>query len=339
MRKLLAYFLIGALAAGCSPPEEGDDVTCEGDKCDGATGEGWSSSTKHIVPKQVYEYLQKYQWGDYHLVFHMSRRFFIAGDNTRRWLESLSEKYADLQEGDPGSGIEFLAMHRAMIEHLREKFGDVALPESIQDGDGFKTMGEVLDGWNTDEKMIAQIQAHGGNVEAFRTAAAKLRDTASFASEDEFGLFLQTSLRLSRMVDETNTEKRFYDRDSTSGAGIHNSLHGTFAEAGSPIDVGDPGKNLGNVMFWGIHGYIEAAWKNYEAHHTRTSAEQAAFSHQLERFRLHMQLHSDFHEQHQTEIPRAPAPLRDEIKSNGKAFRNGADCADLDPSTTMPDCT
>jgi hypothetical protein len=195
------------------------------------------------------------------------------------------------------------------------------------------------DGWNTDEKMIAQLEKHGGDVAAFRAAAAKLRDVGSFASEDEFGLPLQTSLRLSRMVDESNTEKRFYDRDATGGAGIHNSLHGMFAEPGSPIDVGDPAKNLGNVMFWGIHGYIEAAWKSYEQRHTRTATEKRDYDHQMERFGLHMQLHSDFHENHLEPIPRAPAQLVDEIKSNGKAFRNGADCKDLDASTTMPDCT
>lgn len=336
--RVVTFALAGILAStGCAAPE-GDDTGpyCEG-KCD-SDGPAWSDDIANIVPQEVHEYLQDYQWGTYHLIFHMSRRWFIAGQRTRDWLDSQHEQFADLQEGDPGSGLEFLAMHRAMIEHLRDKFGATELPSSIQDGAGFDTMGDVLTGWNTDEKMIEMIESKGGDVEAFRTSAAAVR-AAFDKSEDEFGLFLQTTLRLSRMVDDNNTEKRFYDQDETGGAGIHNSLHGTFSEYGSPIDVGDPGTNLSNQLFWGIHGWVEARWTEYEAQHTRTSQEQDEFDHQLERFRLHMQLHSDFHDEHQEQLPVPPPAVKDEIKDNGKAFRNGADCADVEASVDMPSCT
>jgi hypothetical protein len=336
-RTLTTFALAGILAVtGCAAPGDDTGPYCEG-KCD-SDGPAWSESIANIVPKEVHEYLQEYQWGQYHLVFHMSRRWFLAGQRTRDWLDSLHETYADLQEGDPNSGLEFLAMHRAMIEHLRDKFGDTPLPSEIQDGAGFETMGQVLDGWNTDERMIEMIESKGGDVEEFRVAAAAVR-TAFDKPEDEFGLFLQTTLRLSRMVDENNTEKRFYDQDSTAGAGIHNSLHGTFSEYGSPIDVGDPGTNLSNQLFWGIHGWVEARWVEYEAQHTRTAWEQEDYDRQIERFRLHMQLHSDFHEEHQSQLPIAPPAVKDDIKNGDKAFRNGADCADVEESVDMPSCT
>jgi hypothetical protein len=334
--KLFFLSVAGVLAfTGCAEPAGDDGPYCEG-KCDGDYP-AWSDRTTNIVPEEVHEYLGDYQWGTYHLIFHMSRRWFIAGQRTRDWLDGLHEQYADLQEGDPNSGLEFLAMHRAMIEHLDEKFADVELPSSIQDGAGFKTMGEVLAGWNTDEKMIEMIESHGGDATEFKAAATAVRDWTR--SEDEFGLFLQTTLRLSRMVDENNTEKRFYDQAETEGAGIHNTLHGIFSEYGSPIDVGDPGTNLSNQMFWGIHGWVEARWAEYETHHTRTAAEQDEYDHQLERFRLHMQLHSDFHEDHQEQLPVPPPAVKDEIKDGEKAFRNGADCVDLDQTVEMPSCT
>jgi len=336
--KLLTLLLSGVLASsaiGCMTTEGDDTSSCSG-KCDGFNVT-WSSRIPNIVPKDVHNYLETYQWGDYHLIFHMSRRWFIAGDRTRAWLDGLHEQYADLQEGDPGGGLEFLAMHRAMIEHLREKFGDVEVGSSIRDGAGFKTMGEVLTGWDTDEKMIAMLESHGGDVEEFKTAAAQIRNWDSWTSEDEFGAYMQTTLQLSRMVDENDTEKRFYDHDTRPGAGIHNSLHGMFSD-GSEVDVGDPQKNLSSQLFWGIHGWVEARWEEFETHHTRTPQEQEEYDHQIERFRLHMQLHSDFHEGH-AQLPKPPPALVEEVKDGGKAFANGADCADLDPTTEMPDCT
>jgi hypothetical protein len=225
-----------------------------------------------------------------------------------------------------------------MIEHLNDKFADIEVPSAIKDGAGFTTMGEVLQGWDTNEKMIAMLEAKGGDVAAFETAAAKIQDWDSWTSEDQFGEFIQTNLRLSRMIDENDTEKRFYDQDRTPGVGIHNSLHGMFSD-GSEVDVGDPQTNLSNQMFWGIHGWVEAQWREFEAHYTRTTQEQEEFDHQLDRFRLHMQLHSDFHEEHQMQLPKPTPALVEEIKAGDKAFRNGADCADLDATVEMPDCT
>ena len=328
--------LLGIGTLGCAAQEEGDDVTCDG-KCDGFNVQ-YSEDIPHIVAKDVHNYLEEYGWGDYHLVFHMSRRWFLAGDQTRQWLDSLHEQYADLQEGDPGGGVEFLAMHRAMIEHLDEKFGELNLSTRVRDGAGFSTMHDVFVGWDTDDKIIEQIERVGGDVTKFRAAAAKVRDWDSWASEEDFGSYLQTTLRLSRMVDENNTEKRFYDQDSTAGAGIHNSLHGMFSD-GSQVDVGDPQRNLSNQQFWGIHGWVEARWKEFETHHTRTTEEQEAFDHQMERFRLHMQLHSDFHEEHQNDIPKATPAVHDAVIQGDRAFRNGANCDDLDSTVEMPDCT
>jgi hypothetical protein len=333
---VLVTGVLSTTACAVEDPGDDDNAPCEG-KCDGFNVE-WSNEIPNVVPKSVHEYLENYQWGDYHLVFHMSRRFFIAGRQTRDWLESLHESYADLQEGDPRGGIEFLAMHRAMIEHLKEKFGHMTIPENIRDGAGFTTMNQVLTGWDTDEKILAQIERVGGDKTDFETAAAKVRDYGSFATEDDWGSYLQTTLRLSRMVDPENTETRFYDQDETPGAGIHNQLHGIFSD-GTDCDVGDPQRNLSNQMFWGIHGWVEARWQEFEANHTRTSAEQAEYDHQLERFRLHMQLHSDFHAEHQMQLPKATPALHDAIVDGDKAFRNGADCADLDAGTTMPGCT
>ena len=337
MRKLLALALVSSLSLGISACATDEVTDEEGDtggdgKADGSPNVRWSSSIKNIVPKPVHEYLEKYQWGDYHIVFHMSRKWFLLGDPGRDWLKRVGESRPDLQEGDPGNGIEFLTMHRAMIEHLDARWGTEAV---TTDPEGRATFSEVLRGYSTDAEMIAALEKRGGDVAKFKAALPKINDFASFASEDEFGNFLQTTLRLSGEVDPNNSATRFYSRDTTPGAGLHNWLHGQFQDAASPIDVGNPQTNLSNIMFWRIHGWIEAKWQQFEAVHRRTPLEMMTFTQQMERFHLHMQLHSDFSEtQHATNRP--SKTLVQQVKP--VLFSNDPDCARLAAGTTTSNC-
>ncbi len=336
MRKLLALALVGSLslATACVTGESADDSTDIGGdgKADGSYNVTWKSTIKNIVPKNVHNYLEKYQWGDYHIVFHMTRKWFLLGDQGRTWLQHVGEARADLQEGDPGNGLEFLTMHRAMIEHLRERWGTEPVSN---DPDGRKTFSEVLDGWKTDADVIAGLEKVHGDVARFKAGLAKINDFASFKSEDEFGLFIQTSLRLNGMVDPNDSSLRFYDRDMTTGAGVHNWLHGQFQDPASPIDVGNPQTNLSNIMFWRIHGWIEAKWEAFEAAHQRTPFEMMMYTQQMERFRLHMQLHSDYSEtQHATNRP--SKTLVQAVK--GIIFSNEPDCSKLADGTMTDNC-
>lgn len=336
MRKLLALAFVGSslFATACVDEAPTDDGAVDGGdgKSDGSYNVKYDAKIKNIVPKAVHEYLEKYQWGDYHIVFHMSRKWFLLGDSGRGWLKRVGEASADLQEGDPGNGIEFLAMHRAMIQHLRDRWGTEAV---AGDPDGRKTFSAVLDGWKTDAEVIAGLEKVGGDVETFKAGLAKINNFSSFASEDDFGTFVQTSLRLTGEVDPTDSAKRFYSREQTPGAGFHNWLHGQFMDGSSPIDVGNPQTNLSNIMFWRIHGWIEAKWQAFERAHTRTAMEMQAYQHQIERFALHMQLHSDYSEtQHATNRP--SKSLVKQVK--GILFSNEPDCTRLAPGTQTDNC-
>jgi hypothetical protein len=336
MRKLLALVLVSSLSL-VTACVTGDEVDEGGEVVDGkadtsAPNVRWSSTIKNIVPKNVHNYLEKYQWGDYHIVFHMSRKWFLLGDQGRNWLKNVGESRPDLQEGDPGNGVEFLTMHRAMIEHLRTRWGTEPV---TNDPEGRTTFSQVLDGWTTDAQMIAALEKQGGDVAKFKAGLAKINNFASFTSEDEFGNFLQTTLRLSGEVDPNDTSLRFYSRDMTVGAGVHNWLHGQFMDSSSPIDVGNPQTNLSNIMFWRIHGWIEAKWKQFEAVHRRTPLEMMTYTQQMERFHLHMQLHSDFSEtQHATNRP--TKTIVTAVKP--VIFSNEPDCARLADGTQTDNC-
>lgn len=336
MRKLLALALIGSLslATACATDPSTDDSAIDGGdgKADGSPNVKWSSSIKNIVPKKVHDYLEKYQWGDYHIVFHMSRKWYLLGDQGRGWLKRVGEASADLQEGDPGNGLEFLVMHRAMISHLRDRWGKEKV---TNDPDGRTTFGAVLDGWKTDAEVIAALGKVGGDVAKFKAGLTKLNDFASFQSEDDFGNFLQTTLRLSGEVDPNDSAIRMYSRDMTAGAGLHNWLHGQFQDASSPIDVGNPQTNLSNIMFWRIHGWIEAKWAAFEKVHHRNALEMMSYDQQLERFMLHMQLHSDFSATHHA----TNRPSKALVKAvKGIIFSNEPDCTKLADGTTTDNC-
>ena len=335
MRHLLALALVGTMSlTACATDEIVEDDQMDGGdgKSDGSPNVTWKATIPNIVPKKVHEYLEKYQWGDYHIVFHMSRKWYLLGDSGRSWLKRVGESAADLQEGDPGNGLEFLVMHRAMISHLTDRWGTEPV---TNDPDGRSKFSDVLKGWTTDQQLIDALSKKGGDVAKFRAGLAKINDFRSFASEDEFGNFLQTTLRLSGAVDPEDSAIRSYDRDMTAGAGNHNWLHGQFMDSASPIDVGNPQTNLSNIMFWRIHGWIEAKWKQFEAVHVRTPLEMMSYDQQLERFLLHMQLHSDFSTtQHAVNRPSKALVLQ--VK--GVIFSNTPDCTKLSDGTTTDNC-
>jgi hypothetical protein len=80
-----------------------------------------------------------------------------------------------------------------------------------------------------------------------------INNFAQFQSDDEFGLFLNTRLRL-KAVHPQDPRKRVYNYDVRPGAGIHNMLHHRLADDASPINVGDMRAALHNILYWLIHG-------------------------------------------------------------------------------------
>jgi len=294
----------------------------------------WRRGEEHIVPEKVYNYLDEHNWGQYHVVFHASRKWYLLGEGGRNWLRSLDDHGAQLQEGDPENGIEFLTMHRAMINHLSKRWGSEKVHN---DPGGRKTFAEVLVGWETDADVIKALKEWGGDYRRFEAGLKITNDFDAFATEDEFGNYLQTTLKLSGQVDPNDSAKRFYDRDTRAGAGAHNWLHGQFMKRGSPISVGDPETNLKNIMFWRIHGWIENKWKEFEKHHKRTRHETRLFEKHLMRFNLHMQLHSDFPSRFKPEeIPSPPKPIANDMQR--VIFHNNVDCRRLTDGTRSDKC-
>lgn len=196
------------------------------------------------MPDEIRAYLAEHMWSRMHLDFHVARMWDVLGPDTQAWAREQGIARWKLQEGQPTTGLEFLAMHRLMIEELRAKFPQHAA---------------LFDGW---EKPPTGRDAESlpPNAGAFRpemiAAIDRLHDgLATFESDDELALFLQTSRR-------PDLEG---GRDPDRSAGIHNYLHNRWMDPASPINVGDPSLNLQNRVFWNIHGWVDARWTAYRA--------------------------------------------------------------------------
>lgn len=324
-RAVQVLFTCGLLGCGAAPQPTPVPVPAPAPAPDPT----YDASIPHIVPAPLWTFLQANHWGDYHLTFHMSRRYYVAGDATRQWLDEIGVGAAPLQEGDRGSGVEFLVMHRAMIDALRAQFATLPVPGSP---DGFATVGEMLDGWNSDEQMRAHLVAAGADPAAFDVAVAALREPGRFATEDEFGRFFQTALRLQHEVPRDAAAagaRRIYVMDPTPGAGLHNELHNLLSDHG-PIDVANPKVNLASQLFWGLHGYVDWRWRQFEAAHVRSPEEQAAFDAATREFTAHMA-----HGHGVRSGPPSPELL---AELSARAFATTLRCEDLSADTRSPAC-
>jgi hypothetical protein len=149
---------------------------------------------------------------------------------------------AEQECGGPIDGYEFLVVHRHMINVLRQAFpahpemfaGFTEFPFDAQDvpmqwRDRFGT------GWSP---QIIEVATQLDDIE---------NQLERFPTEGELGQFIQCG-------------------GMASGASsVHGAMHFKWAVSGSPYMLGDSTANLGNYMFWKLHGWIDNVWTRYRA--------------------------------------------------------------------------
>src|SRR5262245_58789085 len=74
-----------------------------------------------LIPKEVSDWMDRRAWGIHHKVWHFARRWELTPD-LHEYVLSHGGCRAERQEGMPGNGLDFLAMHRNMIRLLRTYF-------------------------------------------------------------------------------------------------------------------------------------------------------------------------------------------------------------------------
>jgi hypothetical protein len=210
-----------------------------------------------LMPQEIVDFEKSHMWGMHHLEWHMERRWasFTADPQNAAYAKKMGWKPAPRQEGDPGNGMDFLAMHRAMIQTLEKKFpqdaslfaGWTSPPTDPKD-----PQNPVPSGLPMDPKALQAIDT-----------LTHLKDhLAAFPNDDALGRFIETSFGAA------------FD-PSLGMQGIHNYLHNRFDDPKSPIDMGDPTVNIENKMFWRLHGWIDGIWTQYRALEGETASDPA----------------------------------------------------------------
>ncbi|HSD87908.1 MAG TPA: hypothetical protein VLB44_10360 [Kofleriaceae bacterium] len=242
--RAISIALLTSLLAACAVA----DVE-EGPVYNGAA-DGWGASADPLLmPKSIVTYVKDHHWGQMHIRWHTERRWDLLPASSIAYAKKQGWTRAPLQEGAKGNGIEFLAMHRMMMQMLVMEY---------------PTTKKYFTGWTTpptDPRNRLDPLPGGATTEFDDNMAMAIDrlegDLSEFNSDDELGLFIETSLR------PTATQQNA--RSTDKAAGIHNYVHNRFADPTSKIDVGDPTVNLQNKRFWRLHGWIDAVWTKYRA--------------------------------------------------------------------------
>jgi hypothetical protein len=244
MKKLLLIGALVMLATGCAASSDGtDDVSspdAQGDAADEIV-----AADPMGMPKPLVAFLRTQSWGTHHLEWHTVRQWDRLSPSDQAYAKRQGWSRADVMEGAKSNGLEFLAMHRAMIRLLTAKF-----PSNAELFAGWKEPPTVNGDKNDPSTDSAKFDA------TKMPAIDKLENhLADFKTDDELGLYIETTLRPT-MADPNA-------RAADKSAGLHNYLHYRFQDGNSKIDMGDPSVNLQNKRFWRLHGWIESRWTEF----------------------------------------------------------------------------
>lgn len=195
------------------------------------------------VPVDIKAWMDEQNWLREHANWHNVRRWDTEKSGPILAARGLTP--SPVLEGQDGDGFAFLAMHRHMLQGLRQAFPShfaairpfVRVPLAQADAQNpFPYKGIE---WSDSQLATLDILEH---VE---------QHADEFRSDDDLGHWIQY-LRESEQ-----------DTKETALGGIHLALHAQFAIPGSPFSLLDNEVNLYLVSFWQLHGWIDNVWTRY----------------------------------------------------------------------------
>jgi hypothetical protein len=290
VRRSATFFAL-SLACACSGPAQpsSSDVGPARDSVRGAEAgalpvagcdednpavEG-AETLDRALPDEVVAFERGSGWNCMHREWHNVRKLRILlgreADYSRAkgWVTPV-----DPAEGAPGNGLEFLAMHRVMLSELRARFPEHA---------------ELFKGWDAvpTDPADPDNPLPGGAMTPFEArmkgALGRLTDQlASFASDDDYGLYVETNLRPTPDVP--------WNLATDRSTGIHNYLHGRFNDPKSPIRMGNFARNIENRTFWKLHGWLDNRWSALRAAKGLADADDATYLGAMNGACAHMRL-------------------------------------------------
>ena len=213
-----------------------------------------------LLPQPVIDWLVEHELEPEHDAWHGTRRWdsacgvsFASPEDCgfAQQLAAMGLERAEAQQGAPGSGLAFLAMHRHMLMQARATFpmhpelfeGFEHVPRTRADAEN-PTPWKRLS-WTNDNLYGFEVLEH---IEA---------NLDQFPDDDALGLYIESNLRWSSSVPVAAS--------NDAGAGVHNALHNQWAVSRSPGNLGRTDTALRNAIFWKLHAFLDDVWSRYRA--------------------------------------------------------------------------
>jgi len=223
-------------------------------KSDGAVEFTKSNQIDLTVQPEVLEWFKARVWEQAHFQWHNIRRCKSGAATADKQgggvnpCKTNPELIPTNQENQgPGDGLEFLAMHRHMIQSLKQLWPKHT--EQFEGWEHFPTKAsDVPKQWQADwSAWMANVATNGAKADD----PASHMSEAGFESEGAFGQWIQ----------------------STSG--LHGALHFKWVRTNnSEHGLGNQFANIDNYMFWKMHGWIDKVWDRYRAAKNKKPTDQ-----------------------------------------------------------------
>lgn len=223
-----------------------------------APGDSSGDVRDTLMPAPVIDWLYEQGWQQQHDDWHNIRRW---DQNCRRsnapaegctYAQALLQRglwRAPMQEGAPGDGYGFMAMHRHMLQGIRQAFP--THPELFSGFSHAPRSGEDPANpqpWRAVRWTTAQLAA----IDKLEHIEQHLDE---FPTEDALGLYIEVPFRW------TPEDPSRTSADPSNG--IHFSLHAQWSVAGSSAPLGNGQGVINNYVFWKLHGWIDDIWERY----------------------------------------------------------------------------
>lgn len=210
-----------------------------------------------LVPQIVLDWMEENEFESAHDGWHLVRKWDqsclmsnappTCRAASRLVMQGLER--APIQQGGPGDGLAFMAMHRHMIIMLKETF-----PKHTALFDGFTKVPRTAD---DKENPVPghRINWSSDNIKGFDILENIEKNLSMFATEDDLGNYIENTYRWTAQTPMQPTNQ--------PGSGLHGALHSQWAVSGSPGNLIEQAVDVRNYSFWKLHGWIDNIWERY----------------------------------------------------------------------------
>lgn len=214
------------------------------------------------VQPEVIAWMEENAWQDAHFEWHAIRRcntggggLFGGGFNSSGSRVNICNSSVPVPANQEckttGDGLEFLAMHRHMIQSLKQLWPNHK--EQFEGWTKFPTSAEDLPPqWRADFRPWSATTLANAKI---ADEIDKPENLARFPDEGALGAWIQCFA--GQVIPGPNGV-------SVTGSGLHGDLHFKWVRPNNTDHgLGNQFRNIDNYMFWKMHGWIDNVWEKY----------------------------------------------------------------------------